>query len=204
MKNKSAYVLIISNLVPAIGVLFFGWNVNSILILYWLENIVVGFYNVFKIRHAEGKVPSKVAINGRPAGSYSKRYVVLFFLAHFGLFTFVHGVIIFLIAGRQDINFAGIGAGLISLFLSHGYSFYFNFLGKDEYLNISPSQQMVAPYGRILVTQMVVIFGSVLIFSRSNGFPAITIIFLVLGKIIIDLYLHLKEHSKVENALNIS
>ena len=34
--------LIVANLIPLIGVLFFGWSVWNILIVYWLENGIVG------------------------------------------------------------------------------------------------------------------------------------------------------------------
>ena len=37
---------------PILGVYFFKWDVFSILILYWLESAVVGFYNVLKLRKA--------------------------------------------------------------------------------------------------------------------------------------------------------
>ena len=33
--------LIIANLVPLVGVLWFGWDVWGILIIYWLENGIV-------------------------------------------------------------------------------------------------------------------------------------------------------------------
>jgi len=36
--------LILSNLVPLFGVLFFGWSISTILILYWSENAIIGFY----------------------------------------------------------------------------------------------------------------------------------------------------------------
>ena len=50
--------LIVANLVPLVGVLWFGWNVWTILIIYWLENGVVGVFNVLKMRRAEGPEPS--------------------------------------------------------------------------------------------------------------------------------------------------
>ena len=36
-------LLIASNLLPLVGVLFWGWNLWSIIILYWIENGIVGF-----------------------------------------------------------------------------------------------------------------------------------------------------------------
>ncbi len=34
--------LIVANLVPLAGVLLFGWDVMTILVLYWIENGIVG------------------------------------------------------------------------------------------------------------------------------------------------------------------
>ena len=46
--------LIVANPVPLVGVLFLGWNVWMILIVYWLENGIVGVFNVLKMLKAEG------------------------------------------------------------------------------------------------------------------------------------------------------
>ena len=46
--------LILANLVPLAGVLWFGWDVWGILIIYWLENGIYGLFNVLKMRKAEG------------------------------------------------------------------------------------------------------------------------------------------------------
>ena len=41
--------LVVANAIPLIGVLFFGWSVWTILIVYWLENGIVGVFNVLKM-----------------------------------------------------------------------------------------------------------------------------------------------------------
>ena len=43
-------------LIPLVGVLFFGWSLLTILVLYWLENGIVGFWNVPKIIMAQGSI----------------------------------------------------------------------------------------------------------------------------------------------------
>ena len=45
LKHPSVLLLIGANLVPLIGVLFFKWDIFSIMLLYWLESGVVGFLN---------------------------------------------------------------------------------------------------------------------------------------------------------------
>ena len=58
--------LIVANAIPLFGALFLGWNVWLILIVYWLENGIVGFFNVLKILRAEG--PDPVRPGRRPPG----------------------------------------------------------------------------------------------------------------------------------------
>ena len=45
----SIFILILANSLPLLGILFFSWDVFSLLFLYWLETIVIGFFNVLKI-----------------------------------------------------------------------------------------------------------------------------------------------------------
>jgi hypothetical protein len=40
--------LIAVNLIPLFGVLFFGWSLFSIMFLYWIENGIIGFFNILK------------------------------------------------------------------------------------------------------------------------------------------------------------
>ena len=55
--NSSAIavaLLVITNLIPLVGVLWLGWDLMLILALYWAENGVVGVINILKILTAEG------------------------------------------------------------------------------------------------------------------------------------------------------
>ena len=54
--TRSAILLVIANVIPIVGVLFFGWSLITILVLYWLENGIVGFWNVPKIALAQGSI----------------------------------------------------------------------------------------------------------------------------------------------------
>lgn len=39
--RKSFIVLILTNLIPVLGVVFFGWDVHAILALFWFETIII-------------------------------------------------------------------------------------------------------------------------------------------------------------------
>ena len=81
---------------------------------------------------------------------------------------------------------------LVGLFISHGVSYVFNYIGRGEYLRTTAAAQMFAPYGRLVVMHVTVIIGAMAI--SVTGAPAAAIVVLVLLKIALDLGLHLAEH----------
>ncbi len=193
--------LIAVNAIPLFGVLFFGWSLFSIMFLYWLENGIIGFFNVFKIALARAPGPSSFTINGRVVSPSNKGIRVIFFVFHYGLFWAVHGVFVFMFFGTATDLFGGVGLRGIAiataaLFLSHGVSFFVNFLGKEEYLAVSPDGQMTAPYSRVVVLHVTVLAGGFL--TESLGAPLAALVILVLLKTVIDLFAHLREHRKAE------
>jgi hypothetical protein len=52
----TAGFLVMVNLVPVAGVLTLGWDVGSILLLYWMESAVVGLLNIVKMAMAQGQI----------------------------------------------------------------------------------------------------------------------------------------------------
>ncbi len=93
-RRVSIVALVAANVIPIIGVLFFKWSLITILVLYWLENGIVGLWNIPRIALARGSAPA-TASAGPPAmfGQGCERYAVIpFFVFHYGLFWVVHGV----------------------------------------------------------------------------------------------------------------
>src|SRR5262245_4447150 len=195
--------LVLANAVPLIGVLFFGWSVWNILIVYWLENGIVGLFNVLKMAAATGTGQVQgMSINNRPVAGNSKVTLIPFFVMHYGIFWVVHGIFVltlpFLFTGEPGsasgvdplaILFAG-----IALALSHGVSYWWNYLHGGEYLHMSAAQLMFAPYGRLLVLHMTIILGAVAI--GTTGAQSAAVAMLVLFKTAIDVGLHLAEHRR--------
>jgi hypothetical protein len=233
--------LIVANAIPLFGAIFFGWNVWMILIVYWLENGVVGFFNVLKILRAEGPADptSDWRMNGKPMAAVGRAGIAGFFVIHYGLFWFVHGIFVLTLplfaglgASFRDLGpfegegpfpgpgqFPGeglevgglspftpapdmlagfeIGAVLlavVALAISHGVSYWFNFLGRGEYRRTSPAAQMFAPYGRLMVLHITIILGGMAI--ALTGAPAAALAILVVLKIVMDVGFHLAEHRK--------
>jgi hypothetical protein len=197
----AALFLIAVNTIPLFGVLFFGWSLFSIMFLYWLENGIIGFFNVFKIALARASGPSRFTVGGRPVNPPNREVRVIFFILHYGLFWTVHGVFVFVFFGMSaepfgSIGLRGVAIAAAALFLSHGVSFFVNFLGKEEYLTVSPDQQMIEPYSRVVVLHVTILAGGALI--GSLGAPVAALVLLVLLKTAIDLLAHLREHRKAQ------
>lgn len=227
---SSAIVLVAFNLIPLVGVLFWGWNVATLLVLYWVENGIVGILNVPKILLARGPAdPSEgeLRINGRV--STSNAGAAIFFLIHYGIFWVVHGIFVFSLPAFASFASGGFGDGSIQqlipdgaggyvlgsldttssanvrwpdmtavawgalgLAISHGSSFVVNYLGRREYLRVSPGRQMFAPYGRLVILHLAILLGAFV--SLVIGSPVGALVVLVILKMIVDLTLHLREH----------
>jgi hypothetical protein len=198
--------LIVANMIPLFGVLFLGWNVWSILTIYWLENGVVGVLNILKMARAAGPEPTGQAAtryNGRPVVDLPDPKVVLipFFCVHYGLFWVVHGIFVLMLPQLQA--FGDQSAGLTAdpgavlfvlggLFVSHYASYRLNYIRRGEYLRTSASRQMAAPYGRLVVLHLTILFGGMAI--AFTGASSFAVLILVLLKTALDLGLHLAEH----------
>jgi hypothetical protein len=269
--SRSALLLLVANLIPLAGVLFFGWSLLTILVLYWLENGIVGLWNLPRILLAQGSVlpvlpplPDSAARSATTSDAAAKQLqadwertrdaqlraaaassgdvgatpgfarvfgtarvpsagraaLAIFFAFHYGMFWFVHGIFVFalpdfvggpgtaLLAGCGDpdpfgnlqgcfgpfgmLIWSNVAIAAAALFLSHGASFLFNYIGRGEYLTSSPTRQMSAPYGRVVVLHMTILFGAFAI--AIIGAPIGALLILVGLKTAFDLGLHLREH----------
>lgn len=182
-------LLILVNLFPLYGVLVLGWSLFSILFLYWAESFAIGFFALFKITKSQGT--GKVNLSGVPVTNVPTSGLPFFFLLHYGLFMFVHLVFIFAFFWPPDVHFSALFV-IASFFLSHGLSFWQNFLGNREYASFSPEQSMMAPYPRIMVMHLTIIFGAVI--SKSLNSPPTALVIMILTKTAIDIYSHLASH----------
>lgn len=181
MKRLAPGSLILANLVPILGVFLLDWDLFSILFFYWLESAVVGVYNIARMAMAKAE-------GHRLSG-------IIFFTVHYSGFMGGHIAFIFALFWPATVRFSTVLLGVLALAVSHGVSFVVNFIGQREYERVSLSEQMVAPYGRIVVMHITIMLSAFLL--SLLGSPRITLVLLVLLKIAIDLFAHSKEHRKL-------
>ena len=200
MAALSTIFLLASNAVPLYGVLFLHWQILPLVLIYWLENVVVGGYNVLRLIVAD------------PSSTWrwiGKLIVIPIFVVHFGVFTFIHGVFIFILFGGpryhnsipptlpvvlQAIRETGIWFALLSVVISHGVTFVWNFLLGGEYKNVPLWDLVRQPYSRVLVLHLVV-FLTALALSRGHT-PLYGLVLLVGLKTVADLISHQAERRR--------
>ena len=193
MKYFSALSLILANMVPVVGVLFWHWSVASIMVLYWFESLVVGIFNVLKMHRAEGGIAAKLTLNGVPAKDVVKTGLICFFLIHYGFFMLGHGIFVLVLFYPWHVPIGTLLSAIFSLVLSHGISYRTNFIGRGEYKTLSVSQLLLAPYGRIFVMHFTIVLGAFFIIRSGENIGALLIMIAV--KTVIDLFSHFREHN---------
>jgi hypothetical protein len=95
-------------------------------------------------------------------------------------------------------DLSAVAWGAIGLAISHTASFLINFVGRGEYHRVSAARQMFAPYGRLVILHLTILFGAFL--SLAIGSPVGAIVVLVLLKTALDLAFHLREHGALRTA----
>jgi hypothetical protein len=198
--RSSSLALVVANMVPLYGVLALGWKVAPIMVFYWAENLVVGFFNVLKMSRAEGAVgDAHMTLNGKPVTQDSRKALILFFAAHYGCFTLVHGVFVIVMFSPALGNAASeLALALLVLSISHGYSYRRNFIGRGEYRHVSFARLFWQPYARVIIMHLTIIVGGAL--AASLGMPLGALLVLVGLKTAIDLVAHWLERKKFSEA----
>lgn len=199
--------LVTSNLLPLAGVFLWGWDVGSLVVLYWSENLILGAYTLLKILVL-------ARIKGLLAGA--------FFTLHYGGFCAVHGVFVLVLAMDQEpqlfqdepwplwLIFLQLLIDVVrqvlamapaewlvafaALATSHGLSLWLNYFRGGEYRHQSVNALMSAPYKRIVVLHVAIIAGGFGVMAL--GSPMALLVLLVILKLGLDVYLHGREHRR--------
>jgi hypothetical protein len=179
-RQLSLIIIIASNLLPIFGILFLGWSMGSVMILYWVENVMVGFFTILKIVFADEQ-----------AGGWLARIpLMLFFCVHFGGFCVGH--LIFIIAlfmpktlvvwnlHNTPVNLlkflAELWLPILGMFISYSIYFYQHYLGDGIYQRVSLTSLMGEPYPRIMSMHFVLIIAGFLVVALGSPIGAILLL----------------------------
>jgi len=225
----STIALICANVILALIALFQEWGFYYVLLVFWFEALIIGFYNLIRI--------SISFVFGNPIGTFAKwititfpaRFFFLiittgFFVTKFGGFAIGAGLLILTLpvmltlpAGQThslDLSeviakispaLGDIGPGLrtaiLVLFISHGVSLIFNYVRKQEYKRDNILKLLFFPYARMFLVVVVVALGMIASVSvpSLNRMTAFSVTVILL-KLLADLLSHLWEHRSARAA----
>jgi hypothetical protein len=205
--SESAIALVVANMIPLALVLFGHGSVGALVVLYWAENVVIGFYTVLRmLESGRGAAGEKIGKS-------------FFFCVHYGMFCFVHGIFIMALflpseqhaevraLSRSAEPFGEIWYGaraiglfslnglllpLLALVVSHGVSFYTNYMRNGRYLTSTPQDSFMRPYPRMVLLHLFILGGAFFISQKGSAVLPLTV--LVIGKTVMDFMLHRRSN----------
>lgn len=181
------------NAVPLLGVLLWQWNVFELMVLYWIENIVIGFVTLL----AMVLISAREGITGLIGGLF----MGAFFTVHYGMFCMGHGVFVLALFYEGETN----GIDMTGLFALITFlremdlwpGFYWALAGiiivqlvqlAHNWSTLAGNELgrvMMSPYGRIIILHITLIFGGMLVMALDE--PAAALALLIVLKTGFDL-----------------
>jgi hypothetical protein len=208
--------LVVANLIVAFVAVSQRWGYYSIIMVYWWEAVIIGFYNLGRM--------FVVCLFGDPLGkrvgieSVLARLVLAivlggFFIVKFGGFAIGLGLMVMAapavlaqgdnsndivaIADGLDAVGAAVMTAVAMLFLSHGVSFLMNFLGRREFKRSNVLLLLFRPYARMVLMLIVLLLGfAAAAFVPALGRTTAFAVAIVLLKLLVDLASHKFDHRR--------
>lgn len=189
-------LLVAVNLVPVWGVWMYGWSASEVFMVYCLESVVIGVYNLVKLGLTSMVKRRDIWNNtGEKVTWMPGIFFMFFFLIHYGFFIIIQLTIFLAVSGTQAaygianafdfvLHFPRYLSNysqwlLLGFVVSYGLVMLKDFILNRAYKTASLNAIMFAPYGRIFIQQFTVIAGSIFL-----GFGA--------GKIFISIFAGVK------------
>lgn len=219
--HPSTLILIAANALPLLGVVFWQWDTFLLLVLYWMETAIIGFWTLLLV----ALLPHEVV--GPTARQTSRWFLVPFFIVHSGIFMTVHFMFLWaMFSGPWPAHVSGpasflqvvvietgLWVPLIALFVARGVSLLFGAFGRTllpAWLVPDSATDAAEPaddkpfsdkrlldgfYTRIVVMHLAILFGAFIAVVFGNVGPLVLMVAL---KTAVDLRLHLANNFSAE------
>lgn len=185
--DYSALSLVVSNLLTICWAAREHSNFLTILIIYWSQSVVIGFFSFIKILSLKNFSTVGVKFNNQllEPTVFTKIFSAFFFLFHYGIFHFVYAVFLLVDRNISSVNFGFVLPSFFIFFGNHLFSFIQNWTKESKTKNLGTL--MFFPYLRIFPMHLAIIFGGIF----AGVLPVILFMFL---KSIADVTMHVFEH----------
>lgn len=174
------------NLIPLIGVAFWGWSAFALIFLYWLENVVIGVRTMLSM--------AICGIVAREMNPFGVLFFCAFFTIHYGIFCYGHGSFVVGMFGAEELGgvslsivdasrqlFAdqpGLSYGLASIVLWQIVVLILAIV-RGDLAKTDPLSLMGAPYPRIIILHITIIFGGMLLLALDEPVAGLVVMALV-------------------------
>lgn len=202
-RDPLAWVSLGVDLLPILAIAAFGWGAVALVALYWLENLVIGVFTILRMVGAGFFRPAMLAVC---------LFTVPFFCAHYGLFSYGHGLFVRELAGAHsaDDTISGLigwalGTGahmplfVAAIALINAAFYARDYIIRGEARESNPFQEMFMPYDRIITLHVALILGALL--TLKLGQPLLGVLFLLLIRVAYGLLTALRRRKKRDTQL---
>jgi len=220
--HPSTLILLLANAIPVVGVVSWGWDAFVLLMLYWLETAVIGFWMVVRLATIEIESVRQIDVGG-PTTVKTAIAVIVFFVIftalvvaaffHFLWQTFADKWSLQIHSTSDFIDKLVIDTGmwfpLLALFLARGAGFLLQALAPEllgrleRAFNLPASGRLdsmrsgktavVEFLGRVIVISMTIFLTFYLLTFISIAYGNYAPqIMLIVGKTIADVLIHVK------------
>ncbi len=201
---------VIAALTPLLGIFIWGWQVREVILIYWFENLAIGFWQIGKILLVGGLGASQK----KEPGLGHMLFTSLFFLVHYGGFCAIHGFFILVFVDGGDVlDFGGINPlmgpfvflqilfkvvsaaliglptatywSIVSLFAMRGLGVVQDFFLAGKWKEADLNKLMFEPYKKILLIHIAILVGGALVMFFQEAWPVLALI--VVGKLLLDI-----------------
>ena len=190
--DRSVIPLLLSNLLTIAWALFEGWRIVDVMFVYWVQSVVIGYFNYQRIMDLKKFSTDGFSINNRrpEPTPETKIKVAGFFAMHYGVFHAVYlGFMLSNESGEIGLSSLGIVACIVAFVFNHRYSYRHN-KERDSQRVPNIGTIMFFPYVRIVPMHLTIVLASAL------GTDSVTaLLAFLLLKTIADIVMHMVEHA---------
>lgn len=143
--HPSTLLLVAVDAVPVLGVIFWQWDAFVLLILYWMDSAIIGFWTIARIAAMPPATMGPPLFGDDRPAAKSPLGMAAFFVLHSGMFMGVHLLFLWVLfaddwSGKihgvrdfvaQIVVATGLWLPLLMLFIGRGVSFLFHVVSPE-------------------------------------------------------------------------
>jgi hypothetical protein len=191
--DGSVWSLIAANVVALVIARYQGWSMVSLMLVYWMQSVIIGIANVFRMLALEHFSTENFTINHQPVDPTpeTKWRLAGFFALHYGFFHFVYLLFLIGFSRGEPLFTPWIWACSAAFALNHLWSYRYN---RDHDRQGTPNigTLMMTPYLRIVPMHLTTLCGDLFTHGRAG--------LLLFGalKTAADVAMHMVEHTQIK------